>query len=877
MTNYIFARVLTKALLATTTLAAIASPALAQVPAAPEQAAEAGSDTTIVVLGTRRVDRSVTDSASPVDVISAEELKTQPAADMLEVLKNIVPSFNVAQNAISDASTFVRSPSIRGLAGDMTLVMLNGKRLNRSALVQVAAGDPTNNLSQGADLSVLPTIAFGNLQILREGATAQYGTDAIAGVLNYTLREDEGFEFSTRYGQFYDGGGDGKARQIAGYAGFKLADRGFISFAGEYNKDDGTIRNATRPNAVLFAQANPALASQLPNYPGPVQIFGNSPSEGWKATVNASYDVTDSTKVYAFGNFAHSKITESFNYRPVQSYSGLMDTAGVAHSSGANSAFTHPIYLTSCPSGSATCPEGGFVKDSNTYSFSSLYPAGFTPQFVGVKDQAFGVLGIKGDLLPNLTFDVSGSLSRNALTLSMYDSISPSYGPSSQTSFEFGSLIQKETNLNADFVYSLDAGLSSPVTIAFGAEYRNETYTATEGDAQSYGIGPYYSQALYTANADGTYTYDSTVTMPVGASGYGGTSPDAAGSYSQHNIAGYLSVEADLTDTFSVGVAGRYEDYNTFGSTTVGKVNALWKATPTLSVRGTVGTGYHAPTPGQSNVQILTTAFTNGVQVQTGTYPVTSLISQYYGATALKPEKSTNYGLGFVFTPMPSLTFTLDGYWIKIKDRIGTSQTYSVTAADIAAQPALLAVGEGGDVQYPTSAYDSRTAGIDFVGTYRSSLGDGKLNLTLAYNYNETKVTKFDDTIISASQKKDIEGTIPKHRATFTANYAIGDFTITGRENFYSSFGLEDAFPGQTFGSKFTTDIEVSYTIAQHYTLAVGATNLFNTYPDKIKATTANPIYVLTNSLSNGQIYPNSGGPFGANGGFWYARLKVKI
>jgi iron complex outermembrane receptor protein len=876
MIEHLLARGLTKALLATTALAAITAPAFSQVTAAPQAAAEGDAGSTIVVLGTRRADRSITDSASPVDVIGAEELKTQPAADMLEVLKNIVPSFNVPQNAISDASTFVRSPSIRGLAGDMSLVMINGKRLNRSALVQVAAGDPTNNLSQGADLAVLPTIAFGNLQILREGATAQYGTDAIAGVLNYTLREDEGFEFSTRYGQFYDGGGDGKARQIAGYAGFKLGDRGFISFAGEYNKDDGTIRNATRPSAVLFAQAHPELASQLPNYPKPVQIFGNSPSEGWKATVNASYDVTDATKIYAFGNFAHSKITQSFNYRPVETFAAT-DTAGVVRPQTRNSAFAHPIYLTPCPAGNATCPAGGFVKDSNTYSFSSLYPAGFTPQFVGVKDHAFGVAGIKGDLLENLTFDVSGSLSRNALTLSMFDSLSPSYGPDSQTSFEFGSLIQKETNLNADFVYSLDAGLSSPVTIAFGAEYRKETYTATEGDPQSYGIGPYYSQALYVQTAPGVFAPDSTVTMPVGASGYGGTSPDAAASYSQHNIAGYLSVEADLTDTFSVGVAGRYEDYNTFGSTTVGKVNALWKVTPEFSVRGTVGTGYHAPSPGQSNVQILTTAFTNGLQVQTGTYPVSNPIAQYYGATALKPEKSTNYGLGFVFTPMPSLTVTLDGYWIKIKDRIGTSQTYNVTAADIAAQPALLAVGEGGDVQYPTSAYDSRTAGIDFVGTYRSTLGDGKLNLTLAYNYNETKVTKFDPAIISASQKKDIEGTIPKHRATFTANYAIGDFTITGRENFYGPFGLEDAFPGQTFGSKFTTDIEVSYTIAEHYTLAVGATNLFNTYPDKIKATAANPIYVLTNSLSNGQVYPNSGGPFGANGGFWYARLKVKI
>jgi iron complex outermembrane receptor protein len=831
----------------------------------------------IFVLGTRRTDRSVTDSASPVDIIGADELATQPAADMLEVLKNVVPSFNVGQNQISDASTFVRAPSLRGLAGDMTLVMINGKRLNRAALVQVAASDPTNALSQGADLAVLPTIAFGSLQILREGATAQYGTDAIAGVLNYALRNDEGFEASTRYGQFFDNGGDGAAKQIAAYVGLKLGERGFVSFAAEYDEDDGTIRNATRPAAVLFAEANPDLADQLPNYPNPVQLYGNSPSDGWKSMFNASFDVSDTTQIYAFGNFAHAEITESFNFRSPQSFTAT-DTAGVVRNLGANGAFAHPIYLTQCPTGNATCPTGGFVLDDNTFSYTDMYPAGFTPQFVGEKDQKFGVAGIKGNLTENLTFDVSGSLSENELTMSMYDSISPTYGPDTQTSFEFGSLIQKEVDVATDFVWSVDAGLTSPLTVGFGAEYRKETYEATEGDAQSYGIGPYITQPLYAETSPGVYALDSTVTMAFpGASGYGGTSPDAANEYSQNSYAAYASVEADLTDSLSVGIAGRFEDYNTFGSTTVGKLNALWKIAPAFSIRGTVGTGYHAPSPGQSNVQILTTAFTNGVQVQTGTYPVTNPIAQYFGATALKPEESTNFGLGFVFSPTDDLTLTVDGYRITVRDRIGLSQTYSVTAEDIAIQPALLAVGEGGDVQYPTSAYDSRTTGFDFVGTYSSDLGTGSLSMTLAYNYNDTEVTEFDADIIGDAQRTDIEGIIPKHRGTFAATYEIGDFTLTARESYYSSFTLEQEFPGQTFGSNFITDLEASYTIADRYTMAIGAINLFNTYPDKIKATETNPIYVLTNSLSNGQIYPNGGGPFGANGGFWYGRVIVKF
>ena len=855
----------------------VASPALAQSAGAPATSADAIAEAaeSIVVLGTRRTDRSITDSASPVDVIGAEELASQPAGDMLDVLRNIVPSFNVGQNTIADASTFVRAPSIRGLPGDMTLVMINGKRLNRSALVQVAPSD-TNALSQGADLSVLPSIAFGNLQILREGATAQYGSDAIAGVINYTLREDEGFELTGRYGQFYDGGGDGKSRQIAGYAGFNIGERGFIGVAGEWNKDDGTIRNETRPSAVIFADTYPDLADQLPNYPGPVQIYGNSPAKGWKATFNAHYDITDTSQIYAFGNFAHERKVQSFNYRPPYTFPAETTTGEIRNQS-RNSSFGHPIYLTSCPTGNATCPSGGYVLDDNTFSFTDLYPAGFTPMFVGVKDQAYGVVGWKGDLSDDFTFNISASTAKNQLELSMFNSLNASYGPDSQTDFYFGKLIQEEFDYNADFTYALDAGLASPITIAFGAEYRREVYTATEGDEQSYGLGPYTSQDLYVETAPGVFAYDSTVSMSPGASGYGGTSPDAAGSYSQNAYAGYLSVEADVTDALTLGAAGRYEHYNTFGSATVGKINALWRVTPSLSVRGTVGTGFHAPSPGQDNVQILTTSFTNGLQVQTGTYPTSSAISQYFGATPLKPEKSTNYGLGFVFTPVSGFTLTVDGYIIELRDRIGVSQTYSVTADDIALQPALLAVGEGGDVQYPTSGYDSRTSGVDVVGTYKTGLGAGLLNLTLAYNYNKTKVTDYDTDVIGENQKIDIERLNPQHRATFSAGYNFGDFALMARENFYSSFKNQQQFPGQTFGSEFTTDIEASYTFDERFTLAVGATNVFNNYPDKIEASAQNPIYVLTNSLSNGLVYPSSGGPFGINGGFWYARVGVKF
>ena len=881
-------------LVAATAVWAMASAdvALAQDADGGAEASEDDSDTpAIVVIGTRRTDRSAVNSASPVDVISATEIQSQPAANMLDVVKNVVPSFFVPQNTISDASTFVRAPSLRGLPADNILVMLNGKRFNRSALVQVYTGGDTalSFGSQGADISSIPAIAVGNLQVLRDGATAQYGSDAIGGVLNYGLRDDLGFEAQALYGQHYEG--DGETWQIAGYGGIGLGDNGFISVAGEYYDSEGTSRGVTRPSAINFEIQFPALADQLPNYPGPVQIWGSSPSHGWKVVVNSEFEVSPAATLYLFGNFANSKADQSFNYREAVTttatrFNGTSTSTGTLS---ANSAFRHPIYLTTCPAGNATCPAGGFVLDGNVFNFTELYPAGFTPRFVGETDQAIGVVGIKGSMDSGLTYDLSGSLARQSLELSMYNSLAPSYGPDTQTEFNFGTLIQREMNLNLDMTYPLDMGLASPVTLSWGAEYRREEYEATEGDPQSYGAGPYAVQDLYVDTGGGVYVYDSTVTMPPAASGYGGTSPTFAGKSNEKSWGVYIGAEADLTDRFSMGIAGRYEDYNNFGSTTVGKVNALLEITEAFSLRGTVGTGFHAPSPGQNNVQVLTTTFIQGNQVQVGTYPVTSDIAQFYGATTLGPEESTNFGAGIVIKPSNNFTLTVDGYSIKVRDRIGISQTFTVSAADIVALPSLSGVGEGGSVQYFTNGFDTLTRGVDIVGTYRTGLLDGPLNLTLAYNYNKSKVTDFDPGVIGPTQLIDIQYLAPNHRATFSANWSIGDFSINLRESYYGEWRDSNDYPiregnlstgaiidGQRFGAKFITDLDVSYTFDDKYTLTIGANNLFDTYPDKIAATVNNPIYDLTGSISNGSIYPRPGGPFGLNGGYWYARLRVK-
>jgi iron complex outermembrane receptor protein len=858
-------------------------------PLASEQVSPTEPETTpeLVVIGTRRTDRSVTDSPSPIDVIGATELGSQPAADMLDTVRNLVPSFFVPQNTISDASTFVRPPSLRGLGADQILVMVNGKRYNRAALVQVYSGADTalSYGSQGADISNIPAIAVKNLQILRDGATAQYGSDAIGGVINYQIRDDEGFEAQALYGQTYEG--DGERLQLGLFGGVRLGDAGFVTVAAEYYDAEGTSRGATRPTAVVLAQQNPGVTSQIPNFPGPAQIWGSSPGDGYKIFLNAGFDLTENIQLYGTGNYALTEANQSFNYRPSITATGLVVDEGTGtpgtRTNGRNGSY-NTIFLTPCPANNATCPTGGFVQDANTFSFASIYPGGFTPRFIGEVEQMYGTVGIKGEILGGLTYDLSATLARNSLSLSMTDSLSASFGPLSQRNFFFGDLIQREQTYNLDLTYPLEVGFASPITLSAGAEKRREEYEKTVGDLQSYAAGPYARQPLYVQTAPGVFAPAlNTATPPAqivatqspAASGYGGVSPVFAGVNSQDSYGIYVGAETDIVDALTVGVAGRYEDYETFGDTFVWKANALFEISEVFSIRGTIGTGFHAPSPGQNNTQIVTTNFRSGNQVQTGTYPVTSSIAQFYGATSLQPEKSNNYGAGFIIKPMDDLTLTVDGYIIDVRDRIGISQTFRVTAADVVALPALAIVGVDGDVNYFTNGFDTRTQGIDAVANYRTRLLDGGLNLTVAYSYNESEVTDFNPSVISAAQRFNIANLPPRHRVNASANWQIGDFQTNARVNYFSSWANQLEYPGQRFSGKATADLDISYTIAEHYTLTVGANNIFDTYPDRIAPNTTNPIYALTDSLADGQIYPRSGGPFGINGGFYYVRFRV--
>jgi iron complex outermembrane receptor protein len=834
----------------------------------------------VAALGSQPADRIAVSSASPVGVIGAAVLTVPPPPAVVEQPAKIVPLFQAIRKASVDASAPAKPPSSRGLSGDQVPAMINGRRYNRWALVQ--AYGPDTGLGRGAqssDMSAIPALAIGSLQVLREGSTAQYGADAIGGVRNYVLRQDQGFELVGRTGQYY--AGDGESYQIAANAGIK-GDWGFLNLTGEYVDEGQTSRGVTRPSAANFIQDFPALASHLPNAPGPVQFWGNPKSRAIRSVANAAIDVGDTGSLYAFANYARSKFDLSFQYRPSVS-STAIDTDGVVRAQPANAAFNNTFYLTPCPAGNATCPSGGFVQDANTFRFTSMFPAGFTPRLVGETQQLYGVLGYKGTS-GNLSYDVSGTMARNTLSLSMYNSASFSYGPTTQTSFEFGDLIQRELNFNADLTYAAELGLATPLTVSAGGEFRKETFEQTVGDPQSYGAGPYsVAQNLYTLAAPGVYAFSgTTAAQAIGTSGYIGTGPAMAGKFSQTVYGSYVGLDAGLTDALTIGASGRYEHFDTVGDALVGKLNGRFKVSDAFSLRASAGTGFRAPSPGQSNHSVVTVAFVTGAGRPSGLFPTDTAIARYFGATDLAPEKSTNYGLGFVATPVKSVTFTVDGYQIDVRNRITISQPLAITATDLAAQPGLQTVGLGGLVQYFTNGFQTRTRGLDVVAAWRARMSGAQLNASLAYSFTDTKVVAHDARVISLAQVIDAENMAPRHRVVFSASWSLDDLSFNVRENYYSSFtnvqdyGQTNGIPHQRFGAKFTTDLELGYTFAKHFTLAVGAQNFTDERPDRLASTATMPIYPLTGGALDGQVYPRSGGPFGLNGGFYYTRLRVK-
>ena len=889
--------------LAALVLAGLAAPAMAQ--PATAGAEESKEDATIIVTGTRRTDRTVAESAVPIDVFSADDFKAQPSPQLQNILKTLVPSFNQNRNLLGDASAFVRPPNLRGLPADQILVLINGKRMHRSALVQVT-GDSLNAGSQGPDLSQISSPAVSRIEVLRDGAAAQYGSDAIAGVINIGLnRADSGYNLAARYGQTYRG--DGEDLQLSANAGFKLGDGGFFNITGEFIDQKVFDRSVPRPEIA------PLIAAGItPPRPTGNQL-GQPSNRAYRMVWNAAVPVGDGDEVYLFGNYGWQRQANDFNYRrPI-----AVSAADIPLRTGTGTfgkSIGTPWYLDRIGTDAAT---GRPIYDAEgrTWSETTIFPNGFVPVFEASIEDMSIVGGYKGATEGGIKYDVSASYGRNMIRYFMNDTLNPSLGPQSPTDFYLGKAVQTEYNLNADFSYETDIGLYKPLFIAAGLEFRREAFEVGLGDRASWEPGIYGSQ-LVERNDLTRFN----VTKAVGANGFPGFGPADVAEGGRNNYSAYLDFEAEAVEGLDLGLAARFDHFNDFGSTFNGKFSARWAINDAIALRGAASTGFRAPTPGQQFTQNTQTGFPQGsaVPVATQTARPDSVSAQYFGAQSLAPEKSVSFSGGFVLTPGGGFNVTADFYNIVVRDRIGITSSVTVTPAD---QTALLALGlatalDLGQVNYFTNGFRTRTQGFDVVVAHRADTSAGRFNTSLAVNYNRTKVTDRRSIALSTIRPTDtrvlslidntrlgnIEGNNPRWRAVLSEAYTNGAFDVTARVNYFGGFSsffapvnppagstpaqitaFRALYPaanpagnvpewGKNFGAEVSLDLEAGVTFAENYRLAVGVENLFNNYPD---VETRNA-YPSTGGQANGSLYPGSS-PLGQAGGFWYVRATAKF
>jgi iron complex outermembrane receptor protein len=766
---------------------------------APSGANGDGSDT-IIVTGTRDAKRTKFDALAPVDVLSSKATDSSISNDLSDTLAQLLPSFNVQRLTGLDGQAFVRPATLRGLSPDQTLVLVNGKRYHRSAMLGSRG-------AQSADLATIPNLAIKRIEVLRDGASAQYGSDAIAGVINIILDDQPGMEAFSQFSQYY--AGDGTTYQIGAQGGAALGDRGSIVFTGEYNKSAATSRSRQRPDAVAFQAAHPKL-----DVPNPATRWGQPDLQSVRAAVNAHYDLSDAVTLYGFGTIGDGEGVNDFNWRNPDSTKNVF---------GNSSAFP------------------GF-------NFSSLYPAGFTPRFGTKFDDIQVNGGLRGALSERFTYDLSGSWGRSRINYNMTESLNASMGPLSPTSFYLGRLRQNEVNMNADFVYRLPIGAAEPVNIAFGAERRKETYGVRPGDPASYEIGAGAATGLLSSS-----------------NGFPGFNPIAVGTWSQTSYAGYIDVEVKPVEALTLGAAGRYEDFSSFGDTFNYKLSARFEAAKGVAVRGTYSTGFRAPTPAQLNSinssQGLDTATL--LTYTSGRLSPSDPVAIALGAKPLTPEKSRTMTAGLVFQSDFGLTATVDLYQITLRDRFGQSASLVVPAA----LPNPL--GYTG-VSYFTNDFDTLTRGIDVVLSYSKPVGPGTADVSLAYNYNQTRVISGKSASISnESQRILFEERLPQHNATASLGYQLGKFGVQGRARYYGPWtdvsGNATGDIYQQFGSMVLIDLSASVQITPNVSIRGGAENLFNSYPDE-----------ATSQASRGLIYPRSA-PYDSDGGQYYIRMGLKF
>ena len=896
----------------------------------------------VVTVGSRRQARSAAASPAPVDALGGEDFTDQATADLSDMLRILVPSYNVNTQPISDGGTIVRPANLRGLSPDQTLVLLNGKRRHRAAVITFLGGGLADG-AHGPDIGVFPAIGIKQVEVLRDGAASQYGSDAIAGVINFVLKDDaEGGAFEAKYGSTYSGDGDNY--QLAGNIGLPLGQSGFVNLSAEYGETDDTIRSVQRGDALaLIAAGNTAVTDIRVNgiTTDVTQIWGQPQiDDNIKLFVNAAYPLNGAVEAYAFGNYAERRVEGGFFFRHPTGldnrriYDGprVNPATGNAVSVGGDGTVRDrvtgdviPASVASirvgdlsgdsrgdCPAGIPTVaggllPDpvflGRVAADDNCFAFVERFPGGFVPRFGGDSTDRSVVAGLRGalDWGRGLDYDLSYAYGYNEIDYFIFNTINPSLGPDTPTSFQPGTYEQIDNNFNLDLFYEVPAAaFASDLHVAGGFEYREERFDITAGDPASHALGPL---------ARPTAAFPAGQGFASSSNGFGGFTRGS--SSREDNIALYAELEADVTGDLTLQAALRWEDFSTFGSTTNYKFAGLWRATDLFAVRAAYSTGFRAPTAGQANVTNVTTAFAGAVIMEEGTLPLSSAAGRFVndelgGRFTLDAETSRDLSVGVAF-PIGEVEITLDYFNVEVDDRIAISEQQDfrgllvgaglrnglsladmairqdangdgavnandgetsrilnalntaglINSADFAGSEDLATVG------FFSNDFDTRTQGMDLVATLRLGTNFGDSDLALALNYTDTEVTRIGG--LKPTRLRQLEETLPHWKGNLSLRHYWGDWRGLARLNFHGAYNeahLDNGSEWIEAGGEVTLDLEAAYWLTERWELIAGAANVFDSFPK---------VHPYTRTA--GSKYPTTA-PFGLSGGQYYLKTR---
>lgn len=835
-----------------------------------------------VSTGTRFSDRTVADSPVPIDIITAAEINSGGYTETAQIIQTLVPSFNYPRPSLTDGTDHIRPATLRGLAPDQTLVLINGKRRHSSSLVNLNGSIGRGSVS--TDFNVIPTSGIGQIEVLRDGASAQYGSDAIAGVINVILRRDIGNGLDFSFGTTQRG--DGRDLKVDAYSGLRFG-----------NKKEGTFfvtawaRNKSPTNRI-----QPDTRQQY---------FGTS-ATGAATTISGNYGSGTGLSASSGTLSAKEASINRLNHRfgdPRSKEEGIWFNGELPLENGAITAYVFG-------GGSLKHGEGAgfFRRPGDDRTIRSIWPDGFLPVIQSeVSDVSLGG-GLKGKA-SGWNWDLSSVYGYNDLAYTTAQSINDTLGAASKTSFDAGGLKFLQSTTNLDVTNEVDVGLKSPLKVALGAEVRWEQYKVTAGEPDSY-------RDAGVRILDGPNVGTIGGSAP-GAQVFGGFKPSDAGVYSRTSKAIYVDLEAKITEQWLVSAAGRYEDYSDFGNSTTGKLASRFEITKGFAIRASLSSGFRAPHLAQQRFSSTATNFIGGVPFEIRTFPVTEPVARAMGASNLTPEKSINQSGGITWQPVEPFTASIDFYHIEIDDRIVLSSNFTgVAVSNFLVAQGLPAVGGG---RYFTNGVDTTTEGVDVTLRYKLDLKkDGKVTFTASGNSNKTKVTRFKPTppqlaaigittpLFDLTEKTRMEKGQPRNSVNLIVNYDVKDWSFMLRNVRYgevsavaftgASQALIDALtPGykvafadtvpagankqviQTFEAKWITDLDVTYRFNKQLTASVGVNNLFNVYPtENIRSKVVGG--VAFSGSDNVGIFPYSSiSPFGFNGASFYGKVSYKF